>query len=223
MDPHRKAWNQQQQALRQSLTSLENPSDAIEIFLRQHAMLHTAGMSGMTHWSFEDETLAGLTGPQMRTIPRNLEHSIAWVVWHMTRIEDATLNLLVAGSPQVLFEQAWFERLRISACDTGNAMEPAAVAALSAAINLPALREYRRSVGRRTRAIVEQLGAQELIQKVDPARLENMRSQAAVRPEAGDLLEYWSGLTITGLLLMPPTRHAFIHWNEALRIKQKIS
>jgi hypothetical protein len=223
MDFHRKVWNEQQQALRQSLTSLENPSVAIEIFLRQHAMLHAAGMSGMALYSFEDETLAGLTDQQMRTIPRNLEHSIAWVVWHSTRIEDATLNLLVAGRPQVLFEQAWFERLGISERDTGNAMEPAAVAALSAAIHLPALRDYRRSVGCRTRLIVKQLGAQELIQKVDPARLENMRSQGAVRPEAGDLLEYWSGLTITGLLLMPPTRHAFVHWNEALRIKQIMS
>jgi hypothetical protein len=222
MDPHRKAWNLQQQALRQSLTSLENPSEAIEIFLRQHAMLHTAAMSGMALYSFEDETLAGLTGPQMRTIPRNLDHSIAWVIWHMTRIEDATLNLLVAGSPQVLFEQAWFERLGISERDTGNTMEPAAMAALSAAIHLPALRDYRLSVGRRTRLIVEQLGAQELIQKVAPARLENMRSQGVVRPEAADLLEYWSGLTITGLLLMPPTRHAFVHWNEAQRIRQKI-
>jgi hypothetical protein len=223
MDFHRKVWNEQQKALRQSLTSLENPSVAIEIFLRQHAMLHAAGMSGMALYSFEDETLAGLTDQQMRTIPRNLEHSIAWVVWHSTRIEDATLNLLVAGRPQVLLEQAWFERLGISERDTSNAMEPAAVAALSAAIHLPALRDYRRSVGCRTRLIVKQLGAQELIQKVDPARLENMRSQAAVRPEAGDLLEYWSGLTITGLLLMPPTRHAFVHWNEALRIKQKMS
>jgi hypothetical protein len=50
-----------------------------------------------------------------------------------------------------------------------------------------------------------------------------MTEQGAVRAEAGELLEYWGGLTITGLLLMPPTRHLFVHWNEAQRIRQKIS
>jgi hypothetical protein len=129
----------------------------------------------------------------------------------------------VAGSPQVLFEEGWLERLEISDCDTANGMELAGVAALSATINLPALRGYRLAVGRQTRDIVMQLGAQQLKQKVDPARLEIMTSQGAVRAEASGLLEYWGGLTITGLLLMPPTRHAFVHWNEALRIKQKIS
>jgi DinB superfamily len=223
MDTHRKAWNQQQQALRQSLTSLENLSGAIEIFLRQHAMLHAGGMSEMDLWSFEDETLDGLSDQQMRIIPGNLEHSITWVVWHMTRIEDATMNLLVAGSPQVLFDEGWLERLGISDFDTANGMEPAGVAALSATINLPVLRGYRLSVGRRTRAIVRQLGVQQLKQKVDPARLEKMTTQGAVRAEASGLLEYWGGLTITGLLLMPPTRHTFVHWNEALQIKQKIS
>jgi hypothetical protein len=122
-----------------------------------------------------------------------------------------------------LFQEAWLERLGISACDTGNGMDTAGVAALGAAINLPALRAYRLSVGRQTRAIVGQLGAQELKQKVDPTRLGQMTVQGTVRAEASGLLEYWGGLTITGLLLMPPTRHAFVHWNDALRIKQKIS
>ncbi len=220
MDPRRKSWNQQQSILRQSLAGLEDPSGAIALFLRQHSMLHTAGMSGMGLWSFEDEVLDGLTAQQMRIIPPDLAHSIAWVLWHMTRIEDATMNLLVAENSQVLFQEAWLERLEISVCDTGNGMDTAGVAALSAAINLPALQAYRLSVGRRTRLIVKQLGPQELKQKVDRARLGQMTAQGAVRAEAADLLEYWGGLTITGLLLMPPTRHAFVHWNEALRIKQ---
>jgi len=222
MDARRKEWNQQQQTLRQSLTCLDDPPKAIEYFLNQHAMLHAAGMSGMGLWSFEDEILDGLTSQQMRSIPGSLDHSLAWVLWHMTRIEDATMNLLVAGSPQVLLRENWLERMEIAVRDTGNAMEPAGVADLSAAINVPALRAYRMSVGRQTRAIVMRLQAQELKQKVDPARLGQMTEQGAVRAEASGLLDYWGGLTIAGLLLMPPTRHAFVHWNEALRIKQKI-
>jgi hypothetical protein len=43
--------------------------------------------------------------------------------------------------------------------------------------------------------------------------------QDAVLPEAEDLLVYWSRCTITGLLLMPATRHNMVHINEALRLK----
>jgi hypothetical protein len=223
MEPRRKYWNQQQQTLRQSLNGGGDFPKAIEIFLSQHALLHAAGMSQMGLWSFEDEILDGLAVKQMRIIPSNLDHSIAWVVWHMTRIEDATMNLLVAGRPQVLLGGDWLERMEITMRETGNAMDATGVADLSATINVPALMEYRRSVGRRTRAIVLHLQPQELQQKVEPARLAQMTAQEAVRAEASGLLEYWGGLSISGLLLMPPTRHAFVHWNEALRIKQKIS
>jgi len=223
MDPRRKYWNQQQQTLRQSLAVGGIFPKPIEIFLSQHAMLHAAGMSKMGLWSFEDGILDGLAADQVRIIPSNSDHSIAWVVWHMTRIEDATMNLLVAGSPQVLLGENWLERMEIPMRDTGNAMDATGVANLSAAVNVLALRDYRRSVGRRTRAIVKHLQPQELQQKVEPARLGQMTAQGAVRAEAGRLLEYWCGLSISGLLLMPPTRHSFVHWNEAQRIKQKIS
>jgi hypothetical protein len=33
-------------------------------------------------------------------------------------------------------------------------------------------------------------------------------------------IDLWSRRTIAGLLLMPPTRHNFLHLNDALRIKQ---
>ena len=46
MEPHRKFWNQQQQALRQALARPETHQKAVELFLSQHAMVHTAEMSG---------------------------------------------------------------------------------------------------------------------------------------------------------------------------------
>jgi len=222
MDPHRKAWNQQQQLLRQSLERLEDLPKAIELFLCQHAMLYSADISQMGLWSFEDEILEGLSEQQMRIIPAGAEHSIAWVIWHMTRIEDATMNILAAASLQILTQEDWLERMGISEQDTGNSMEPASIANLSAAIDLPALQAYRSSVFRRTCTVVRQLQVPELKRKVDPARLEQMRKAGVVRAEATGLLEYWGRLTISGLLLMPPTRHGFVHWNEAQRIKQKI-
>jgi hypothetical protein len=223
MDLQRKLWNQQQQALRQKLAHPETHAQAIELFLNQHAMVHAAGMSGSGLWSFEDEALDGVSASHMRLIPRNGDHSIAWLVWHMTRCEDITMNLLAAGSPQVLLAENWLERMQISLRDTGNAMPDAAVLEFSAAINLEALHDYRLSVGRRTRDIARQLLPEQLKQKVDPARLQQVTREEAVVETANWLLDYWGGLTIAGLLLMPPTRHNFVHWNEALRIKKKLA
>ncbi len=223
MEPQRKAWNQHQQVLRQALGRAGDHQKAIELFLSQHAMVHAAEMSHAGLWSFEDEVLEGVTEQQFRFIPPNIDHSIAWVLWHMTRIEDATMNLLVAGTPQVLLAEDWLNRMNINVRDTGNAMNAASVADLSARTTIQPLRAYRLSVGRRTREIVKLLQPEQLKGKVEPARLRQMMAVGAIVAEASGLLEYWGGLTVAGLLLMPPTRHLFVHWNEALRIKMKLT
>jgi hypothetical protein len=70
------------------------------------------------------------------------------------------------------------------------------------------------------RAIVAALPPPELRQKVEPARLRQIRAEGAVRESAGEVLDYWGKRTIAGLLLMPPTWHNFLHLKEALRMKQ---
>jgi hypothetical protein len=222
MDPDRKSWNEQQQVLRKSLARVEDYHKAIELFLNQHAMVHTAEMSHAGLWSIEDEVLDGITGQQMRRINKG-EHSIVWIIWHLTRIEDITMNLLVAGSPQIMLKEGWLERMKINARDTGNGMTVADVADISASMDIDALRAYRLSVGRQTRAIVKSLQPEQIKQRVDPARLQQITREGAVIPAGSGVLEYWGGLTTAGLLLMPPTRHNFIHWNEASRIRQKPS
>jgi hypothetical protein len=46
--------------------------------------------------------------------------------------------------------------------------------------------------------------------------------EGAVVEAARGLIDYLGNRTISGLLLMPPTRHNFIHLNEAERIKKKL-
>jgi hypothetical protein len=111
--------------------------------------------------------------------------------------------------------------MKISVRNTGNAMDEAGVAKLSARINIEALRSYRLAVGRRTREIVRQLQAEDLKQKVDPSRLQQVMDEGAVVEAAQGLIDYWGRRNIAGLLLMPATRHNFIHLNEALRIKHR--
>jgi hypothetical protein len=222
MNPNRKLWNEQQQVLRKLLADPRRYQEAMGLFLSQHAMVHAAEMSHAGLWSFEDEILEDISKEQMRFVPRNSDHSITWVLWHMTRIEDVTMNLLVAGSPQILLKDNWIERMNSSVRNTGNGMTATNVAELSATIDLEALQGYRLSVGRRTREIAMQLQPEELKKKVNLTRLGQITVEGAMLDSAKGILDYWGGLTITGLLLMPPTRHNFIHLNEALLLKKKL-
>jgi hypothetical protein len=222
MDPNRKFWNDQQQLLRKALTRREDHTGAIALFLDQHAMLHTAAVSNRGLHSFEDDVWQGLSEAQFRAIPPKFEHSIAWIFWHLTRIEDITMNRLAGGQPQIYSQDDWAARLNAPVCDTASAMDEQAVAALSARVEMAALRQYRFAVGRATRQVVSQMQPGDFQKKVDPERIRLARNEGAVVPEAGWLLDYWGGLTIAGLLLMPPTRHIFVHLNEAQQIKRKL-
>ena len=221
LESYRKMCLAQQTELRRALLNSKLHDKAIQLFLRQHAMLHSARMARAGLWSFEDAVLDDMPEEQMRRVPRNGEHSAAWLIWHTARCEDITMNLLVAGSPQVLRRGNWLKRMHISACDTGNAMDREAVAAFSRAIDVQALRDYRIAVGRRTRAIVKRLKPEELREKVQPVRLERVWDEGAVVPAASGIADYWGKRDVAGLLLMPATRHNLIHLNEALQLKRR--
>lgn len=221
MEANRKLWNQQQKVLRNALEGKANQQNAIDLFLNQHAMLHAAEMSDTQLWSFADEVWHDLSEELFRRIPTNENHSVAWNLWHLARIEDVTMNLLIADTPQVLDQENWFERLNVPHRHTGNGMNAEEIATLSATIAMRALWDYRTAVGRRTREIVSKLQLEDFPQKVDPARIQRIWEQNAMLENAEGIVTYWSRRTIAGLLLMPPTRHNFAHLNEARRVKQR--
>lgn len=219
---YRKLCLKQQSELRLILMDLSLYDQAMALFLSQHAMLHSAKMAHTELWSFEDEVLDDLPEALVRRIPQGGEHSIAWLIWHMARCEDVTMNLLVAGSPQTLLQDKWLEQMKINVCDTGNAMVDEEIMNFSLAIDLGALRAYRLAVGRRTQEIVKELQPVDLMKKVDPVRLQRVLDEGAVADEARGIVDYWGGRKIAGLLLMPATRHNLIHLNEGLKLKRKL-
>lgn len=217
MDPNRKRWNEGHQKLNRALASGDRER-AIELFLAQHAMVHSARMAKAGLWSYEDEVLGGLNDAQVRQVVG--EHSIVWILLHLARIEDITMNMLVAGTAQIFTKGGWAEKMKVEIAHSANRLSAAQVSGLSAGIEVKALRAYRVAVGRRTRQIVQRLEAADLKQKVRPERIQNVLEQGAVMPEAMEILEYWGNKTIGGLLLMPATRHCILHLNEAERLRK---
>jgi ribosomal protein S20 len=221
MDPNRKLWNDGHQKLNRALAAGEREK-AIELFLKQHAMVHSGKMAKSGLWSFEDEILSELTNDQIRIIPAGGEHSIAWILLHIARIEDITMNMLVAGTAQLFIRDGWAKKMNVDIVHSANKMDDESVARLRANIDVSALKAYRIAVGRRTREIVKKIRADTFKQKVDPTRMQKVMNEGAVAKEAVEIINYWSTRTIAGLLLMPATRHNILHLNEALRIKQRL-
>ena len=139
MDTNRQHWNQGHQKLQRALAANDHHyspgvllEKAIEIFLDQHAMVHSANMAKSKLWSFEDEVLNDTTHDQIRCIPPQSEHPIAWILFHLARIENITMNLLVAGTPQFFIRDHWPDKLNVSIRHSANSMDDRDVATLSA-------------------------------------------------------------------------------------------
>ena len=214
-------WNARQKILRHDLEKSENFHQAISLFIEQHEMVQSAQMVSSEFASFADEIWKDWTEENIRRIPKSEDYSIAWVIWHMARIEDITMNMLVAGIPQLAEEEKWFSQIKSSMVDTGNAMTREAVHRMSQVVDIDALRAYRIAVGRRTRSIVKEITLEQLHQKVTPERIERILDSGAVVMGARDIVDYWSRRTVAGLLMMPPTRHNMVHINQALRIRKR--
>ena len=98
---NRRNWTQQQDQLRKALASKTHFDKAMPLFLAQHAATHCAEISGAGDWSLHDEVMTGLSDAQIRKVPRPGQNSIAWLLWHITRIEDMSINTLTLEQPQV--------------------------------------------------------------------------------------------------------------------------
>src|SRR5258705_183137 len=69
----------------------EDDMDARDLFLDQHAVMHSAAVGG-NKMSAAERTFAGLTDEQMRVRPREDLNSLAWLMWHMTSAEVTQLT-----------------------------------------------------------------------------------------------------------------------------------
>ncbi|KOP67952.1 hypothetical protein AMS62_23855 [Bacillus sp. FJAT-18019] len=220
----RKQWNENHKKLTNIILKPVEHQAAVDLFLNQHSLLHASKMSHSPIATLEDELVEHLREETWRNYPvsaPDTKNSIAWHMWHITRIEDMTMNVLVHHDQQVWHSGGWDKNLQVHYAHSGNEMTEAEVADLSAHLNRQALMEYRMEVGRKTREIVSSLSPGDFKQKVQANRINELKEQHAVKDEALWLLDYWGNKTIAGLMLMPATRHIFLHLNKSIRIKHR--
>ncbi len=116
--------------------------DAIDFFLVRYEQVHRV---------LTDPAIGRLTESQMRGRPQPGVNSVAWLLWHMARVEDVGVNRFVVDRAQVL-DDGWLGRLGVARRDVGTGMSDAEVDDLSARIDLEALRGYWDAVTRPERS-----------------------------------------------------------------------
>lgn len=221
----RKLWNENHKKLTGMILKPNEHKNAIDLFLSQHSLVHASEMSTSSVITLEDELLREIKEEVFRKYPvvaPDTKNSIAWHLWHITRIEDMTTNVLIHNDEQVLYSGGWDKQLNVSYLHSGNEMTEEEIADLSMNMDISALLAYRKEVGRKTRHIVSLLQPGDFKKKVETERIKLLEEQKAVKEAASWLLEYWGNKTIAGLILMPATRHIFVHLNKSIRIKQSV-
>ncbi|MTK13042.1 MAG: DinB family protein [Clostridiaceae bacterium] len=224
MDSKKELWNSQQKLLKNIITKLDKFDETIKLCLGQHSMVHASEMSQTNTVTFEDELWDGLDEITFRTMPTEKdEATIAWCLWHTTRIEDITMNILVTDDTQVINSSNWLEKMNVRICDTGNVMTNKEIVDFSLSIDMQELKNYRKAVGRKTREIIKRFELSDLKKKMEVSRLQRILDEGGVLNVEGAnwLIDFWGKKNVAGILLMPVTRHHIVHINESIKLKQK--
>jgi hypothetical protein len=197
--------------------------DAIQLFLRQHAQVHSAAILGQQEGSLADMVLRGLSDEHMRLRPRGEWNSLAWLFWHMARAEDVGINVVLAHERQVLDQNDWFERLHVARRAIGTSMTSDEVSMLSTEIDIAALREYRIAVGRKTREVAERIHRDDLEDLIDASTLRRVESEGALCERAGWVAQLWARRPKVWFLTWVATGHNFAHLGIQLRCRRMLA
>lgn len=152
---------------------------------------------------------------QMRQRPHPRVNSIAWNIWHLTRVEDAGVNRFVADRPQVLDDGGWMEKMDVPWRHHGTEMSFEEVDELNQRINLPALRGYSDAVQARTRELVGALDKAILDEKMGEERLRQiMAAEGLAHSNPEGFVRNYLGWSKGKCLFSFGLTHIYLHLGE---------
>jgi hypothetical protein len=166
------------------------------------------------HVRFIDELCSNISDAQLRERPHGV-NSVAWLIWHMTRVEDAVMSRFLADRPQTLDDGRWNARMKITRRDVGAGMSSADVDALGASIDVEGLRGYQRAVSDRTRALIRDLPLEAWDEVVPPDTVHRHAAADGMLVDAGRWVEeFWAeghtrGWYVLQVGLLHPYGHCF--------------
>ena len=216
-------WSDRHKELNRIIRKEDCFAKAAEMVLDLHGDLHTSKVSSRKNSNRIDELFGDLKRNEYAVMPTSKDETIAWAVWHIARIEDLTMNILVNHGAQV-FNQSWQNRLNVTVTDTGNAMTDDEIMKFSKNVCVGELLQYREAVGMQSREIIRNLKPADMRRKVSPEGTLRVLHEGGVTEQADSvwLLDFWGKKDVAGILLMPLTRHQTLHLNDCFHWKKMI-
>ncbi|WP_288679696.1 hypothetical protein [uncultured Brachyspira sp.] len=142
--------------------------------------------------------------------------NIIWNLWHIMRIEDLIVNILICEKESILNEKLKNE-LNISITDTGNSLTKEEIKKFAKNINIKKLKYYSDKISENTINLIKRLKAEDIKRKINKINLEKIINGCGVTKDNLWLIDYWGKKDIAGLLLMPLSRHIIVHLNQCYK------
>lgn len=142
--------------------------------------------------------------------------NIIWNLWHIMRIEDLIVNILICEKESILNEKLKNE-LNISITDTGNSLTKEEIKKFAKNINIKKLKYYSDKISKNTINLIKRLKAEDIKRKINKINLEKIINGCGVTKDNLWLIDYWGKKDIAGLLLMPLSRHIIVHLNKCYK------
>ena len=189
--------------------------DTVSFFLVTHADLHSREVAGRD--TYFDRIFGSLSDDVMRVRPGKGLNSLVWLLWHMARTEDASVNLVVTNGRQV-FDDDWIRRMNAPWRVIGTGMTDDEVGELTTRSDVAAVRAYRDAVGRRTQEVVRALRPDAWDEPVAFADTARANAAGVFRTGWQDGVGYrgWQDQSRGARLNGGALRHNAMHMGEAI-------
>lgn len=195
--------------------------ESISLLTDLHSKVHSSEITPDGEETIEDILWKDMEETCFRTLSSGEKVTIAWSIYHVSRIEDMTMNVLVGNRDQVFLEGNWSERMNCPIKDTGNSLTTVEMKNLSDELNMGEVCNYRNIVGKRSKTIFHELQFTDVNRSIHKSDLQRIFDEGGVKEETSWLLDFWGSRGVAGLLYMPANFHNLHHLSESIRLKEK--
>jgi len=183
---------------------------ALEVFKARHQFAQEI---------FYDHLWEEYTEAQLRQSVHPSMNSLAWILWHVARVEDAGVNRFVAHKPQVYHEGDWMKTLGITAEHFGYGMPETEMRELSETIKLDALRGYWNAVISNTFSVLDELTPERLDETLSLEEVAQVMIMEKVSTKQAGTNVPYAGWTRLEALFHFSMTHYYWHGGEVRTIE----
>lgn len=180
------------------------------------------GLHRGIRFMFENSIRSVFTPEQLKERPDDRGNSIAWLIWHVARTEDMIVNSIIKGTPQVLIEGNWGDRLGIDATHIGTGLGEGEVAEFTKELNVDAADEYWNEVSKASYRWIKSIAAEDL--DLIPALDERLSAIPPILAGSDNQgpIQFWSGRNAGFLFGGVVVGHGYIHIGQMQEIGGRI-